>query len=343
MTMLLTDGYDDGVCLGALLGSVAPTIQTAAPRTGTRSLRCQTSASSQTSFVKYTIANTTTGVCHVAMNLGAAWLGGVSIIQLIDTATLHAELRLNAAGKFEVYSVGTLRATGTFVYSAETWVQVQLKWTINDSTGLIEVRINGATSADATFSGDVRNGANAYVNVVQLGQQSVGVNTTGSPGYLDDLVIVDDQGSYNTGYLGDVEAKYTFATGAGDQQDWTIAGSSPAGTAYQSVNEVPVDDGVTLLESSTVSHRFLLGWEDLSNTSATIFAVATNLRAQKASAVNREIKSTAKRTSTTLGGLHTLSTSWATYQHIRETDTEGVNPWTGTNFNSTQWGCDVVT
>lgn len=343
MTMLIADGADDGLTLATLTGgSVAASIQTAAARTGTRGIRAQTSGNVQTSFFSYSIANTTSGVAHFAFQTNTLW-SGVSIFQLLDTTTLHAEVRTRADGKFELYTVGTLRATGSFVYTINTWVHLQVKWTIADAGGLIELRVNGSGSADATFTGDTRNGANAYANVVRFGQMTTGVNTTGSPFYFDDIVICDTSGSYNNNYLGDVECRYAFASGAGSQQDWTIAGSSPAATAHASINEVPADDGVTLLESNTVNHRFLLAFDDLSNTSATVYAVATNIRAQKASATARQIKSTAKRTTTTLGSAaHTLSTSWLTFQNIRELDTEGAT-WTGTNFNSTEFGCDVVT
>lgn len=342
MTMLIAWGWDDGLNIGTGGGTTIPTIQTAAARTGTRGLRCQTSGASQVSYQTITLpANVVTGILHVAFNTSSLW-NGARIVGLYDGATLQAELRMRNDGKFDLYhgNTSTLLATGTFVYTVNTWVHLQLKWTIHDSTGLLELRINGASTADATFTGDVRNGGNAYVTAIWIGQQSSGVNSTSNPLYFDDFVVVDTNGSVNNNYLGDVGAFHLFATGAGTTQQWDLAGSAPAATAHASINEIPADDGVTYLETNVSGERFLLGWGDISS-SATIHAVVTNIRAQKASASSREIKSTAKRTTTTLGAAHVLSTSWVTYQDVRELDTEGV-AWTAANLNSSEFGADLT-
>jgi hypothetical protein len=342
MTALIADGFDDGLIVGAT-GGIAPTVSTTIARTGARSARIfQSAGAGNVSYLQYTVNNKVSGVIHFSWYTPTLW-SGLPIIQLLDNGTLHGEVRMRADGRFDLYTVGTLRATGTFVYAINTHVHLQIKFTIADAGGLIELRVNGATSADATYTGDTRNGANAFITETRIGHCSGAINTTGVASYVDDVFIVDTAGSVNNDYCGDVECRYLRPTGAGSQQDWTIAGSAPAATAHQSVNETPVDDGVTLLQTANPNDRFLLALADLSNTTPTVFAVATNLRAQKASAATREIKSTMKLGgSTTLGGLHTLSTSWLTHQDIRETDPAG-NPWTGANVNASELGADLVT
>ena len=83
-------------------------------------------------------------------------------LSLFEGATQHLTFCIKAAGKILIYrgnSSGTLLATGNTTISAGVWTYIEVKVTINDTTGSTEVRINGVADSALTLTNtDTRNG-----------------------------------------------------------------------------------------------------------------------------------------------------------------------------------------
>lgn len=343
MSVIWAEGFDDGIMRGGLGGNNLPTVQTTAPRTGTRSLRAVTGSNGFTSVYTMPHAALATGFTSFGMNM-ASIVGGQIIWSGYDNATQHIYLVLRSDGKFEVFrSGGTSLGAGTYVYTAGTYVHLSFKWTISDAAGVFELRINGATTPDINLSAiDTRNAANAQLTQQQVGMLNSGVNATGVNLYIDDIVLQDTNGSApENSWLGETEVAYLFANGAGDDADFALGGSAPAASTYESWDEVPVNDGVDMVTSATVGDKANTAFSDLSG-AGTIYAVVGLMRAKKAAAGTRNVKQSIKVSGTeVLGSEHALSTSWLTYQNVWHRDPSNA-VWTTTNVNGIKAGVENV-
>jgi len=131
---------------------------------------------------------------------------------------------------------GTVLATGTTTLLTNTWYYVEPKCKIDPTTGIAEIRLNG--SVEATFSGNTRNTANTWTDLIYIGSTTSNVSIL-----FDDWYILDTTAaSPNNTYLGDKREVYFPANAdsatAGLNQ-WSTSPNQSAGSHYLNVNSVP--------------------------------------------------------------------------------------------------------
>jgi hypothetical protein len=339
--ILWAEGFDDGAMRGTPAAWTNnpvfyPTVESVAQRSGPYGLQCFASSPSfASSYYQVTIPNTVTGYLYCAVQMDQlyatpAWTND-AFIKFLGNSDVHLELVIRMDGHFEVNGPGGSLGTGTFVYTPYSWVGLACKWTIADS-GSFELRVNGSTTPDiAVSSVDTKAGTlYPYVSLIQFGWIDP---ESGQKLYWFDDIVIQNTTAPVTDWLGDPSLRYLRPNASGDISQWVIGGTAPAGTDWQSVNEVPPDDGVTLIETQTSGDRTNFEMENLSDTTGTVFAVVGLARLRKEAAGTRTVQQTLKLNTTTVSGdHHALSTSWSTYQYVYYTDPEG-NTWTGTNVN----------
>lgn len=340
-----TEGFDDGVIRATLAGTVLPVLHASAARTGPYGLRCQTAGASASSYFVKSFANVSSAWVDLAFK--CTLINNQTIMQFQDSnGVAHLNFKILTAGTIEVRrgnNSGTVIATSTFVYTVGTWVHMQIKFVIDDASGVVQVRFNGSGTNDIDFAGDTRNAGLASVASVLFGVIDTAINSTGAPHDFDDLIFHDTTGSApeNT-WLGDSEVAYLFPNAAGDSSQGTIGGSSPAATRHESLDETPPDEGVTTVEFTSSGDLLLMNYQDLAITAGTVYAVIPVPRAQKTAAGNRQFRPVSKLAGVTMNGSNfVLSTSWVTFvPDVWHDDPSGA-AWTATNINSAQFGVQL--
>lgn len=137
---------------------------------------------------------------------------------------------------------GTLLATtaaGTFNLDEWFWFEVKVK--IHNSSGLAECRVNTVTKI--SFVGDTHSGTpllGAAYGWDNLHWYQDADNVTTRVFNWDDVYVLDDTGTDNTDYLGNVRVNTQFTVGAGDLTQFSRVGS--AGSNWDTVNETALDD-----------------------------------------------------------------------------------------------------
>jgi len=161
-------------------------------------------------------------------------------------ATEHISIQTgNANDTLWLMRGGTNLAT--FTAARNGWMYLELKVTIHASAGTAEVKKDGVVVA--TFSGQTKNGGtNASVDTIRLDSST---NSTGIDIYLDDLYVLNNSGSKNNDYLGDVRVTTTLPSGAGASTQWTPS----TGSNYDNVNDIP-------LSTSTYNSSAVAGQRD---------------------------------------------------------------------------------
>jgi hypothetical protein len=228
---------------------------------------------------------------------------------------------------------GTIIDTGTTVLSTNVWYFIELHAVIHDTTGSIEVKINGTSEFNHTNT-DTRADAAANGNLVN--QIKIGPI---SAAYYDDLYVNDTSGAQNTGYSGDTRWSAYIPNASGDNTGLTRGGSD-SGTNWGQVDERPPNDATDYVFGTGTTVYDLY---NIPNTSAvaTVQSVTLWLRAQKSDAGAKNIATVIKSGATpteTVGSDVALSTSWTYYNKIYNNEPVDNVAWTAAKLDALQIG-----
>jgi hypothetical protein len=251
------------------------------------------------------------------------------IMQFFEGATPHVYLTSgNDVAAIPQVKRGNGTVLGTCAMSpmvANQWYHFQMKVVVHDTTGSVEVRLNGAVVFSATNI-DTRNGG-----VVGT------IDTIGWRG--DFTAYFDDMWIDNSAFLGDCKIEPLRPTGAGDSTDFTPS----AGSNWQNVDDTSPNGDTDYNHSNTVGHKDLFALNNLATVAGTVLGVQMRFRGRKDDAGSRTVKGVLKT-----GGVEFDSAGLALGDnYLGKTDVlHVVNPdttaaWTIAEVNALQAGYEV--
>jgi len=347
MALLWMHSFDQTTTFASLPGTwtqvsgAAPTVQTTNKRTGPNALQMN-NANPSTSNLRRTIgASLSTFYWGFAFRWNGAAIANSDTFDVVDGSTVQVNVNIALDNTFSIYrgngTSNLLAGPSGYALALGQWHFIEIGGTIDNTAGTITVRVDG--SQILTVSGvDTQATGNAFATAVGwvLGPQV-------SAYQIDDLYLCDSTGSRNNTFLGDVKVALLKPNGAGSSTQWTIGGSSPAPTNWESVDEVTNDDDTTQVNSSTVGQKDLYAMENLGSTAGSVKAVAVTYRVKKDDAGTRTVKSKVKHSGSEANGANfNPSTSYAYQQDVFETNPSTTSPWTPTEVNAMEAGIEVV-
>jgi hypothetical protein len=181
--------------------------------------------------------------------------GNDAIIRFSTTAnTNRAGIRLTSGGVLQLINSSSVQVgSDSSALSTGQWYMIELRIDATTNPGTVEARLNGQVFASGS------NNIQGSWARIQFGSMTAAMT---ADLYFDDIVVNDTTGSFQNTYPGPGRILHLYPTGAGDQTQWTIGGSTPAATNWQSVNEVTPDNAVTLVSSNTLSQE---DWYDVAS------------------------------------------------------------------------------
>lgn len=268
-----------------------------------------------------------------------------------SVGTVRMNVALTSGGQLKLRTGGTTQLGSNSATLNAGWnlIQVILNIAPGGSSEVLQASLNGTQFASSTTSSGFSSIQSAWLGAnLQLEAQTAGDWS------FDDLAI-DSAATYPT--PGKI---YTlFPSAAGDSTQWTIGGSSPAATNWQSVNSNPPDDAITFVSSTTGGQIDLYKLTDpgLGSTD-TVNYVAVNLRGNNNTAtsnlgVSPVLMKVTGGTQVTGSQMAPNATTWRTNAintvlnptypfQLRATDPDG-SPWTVGQINNTlQAGIDLT-
>jgi hypothetical protein len=249
------------------------------------------------------------------------------LMRTLDNGTIQCRLLKSITGNLQFQRNITTLGEGTRTLHANVWYFIEVKMTINNTTGSFEVRINGQTEISGT-NVDTQQTANSTVDAFRI--------TLGGGGVIDDLYFLNDSGSTNNDFLGDVRIQTLFPDGAGNSTNWAVTG---AASNYQAVDEFEADDDTTYVSTSTATDKDTYSFENLSTSVDTVYAVGTNILARKDDAGSRIAVQTTRSGGTDFDGATiSLADNYEYVQEIRETDPATGSQWVNTDVDSAEFG-----
>lgn len=178
-------------------------------------------------------------------------------LSFYDSSTLQCELRAMADGSLAFYR-GTSTQIGvsdTGLVSADTWYFIEAKVTFDNTTGSVEIKLDGVTKINESPV-DTVSSANEQVTNIRL-------YSNGGLTYADDFYICNTSGTECNNFLGDIKIKPYYAASDGTYTQFTPSSGSDH---YAMVDDDPLADANTYNESSTVGHRDSCGLDTYSET-----------------------------------------------------------------------------
>ncbi|HSX06742.1 MAG TPA: hypothetical protein VLG92_03415 [Candidatus Saccharimonadia bacterium] len=255
-------------------------------------------------------------------------------------ATQHITVLRNAStGLIEVRrgsTAGTLLATGSTTTGTNAWFYIEVSVTISATVGEVHVRLNGQSTDEVAFTGNTKNGGtNTTVDKVSIGNSGI------NGGYFADFYVLDNTGSANNTFLGDVTVRTLSPSGNGTYSQLTnSAGNSTNNYSY--VNEHGYS-GANYTGSVTTGLRDTYAIADLPSGVSSIYGLQVTGYMAKSDAS----AASAKLVLRSGGSLYydtprALTTSYQSYYALYESDPATSIPWSISGVNGLETGMEVA-
>ena len=288
-------------------------------------------ASGTNNRITNTFNNDTTLYVNLAYYLNAALPMNANIywgFAVSDGANKQVGVYWNGSGAIIVtageYNAATL-ATWSSAYAAFQWNHYQFKFVINNTTGSVELRLNGATSDSFSLTGaNTRNGStNNYGNNLRFYGGSTNM-------FMDDFYGFNDQGAQPNTWQGDVRAVQLMPN-----SDSSVTWTKSTGASNNScVSELKEDGDTTYVSTNTANNVDLYGIAALATTPNAIINVVLKSFARMDDAGPHTYKQRLSSGGTTSDGSNlSLSTSyqWSWTNYLTDPHTSAAWTFAGVN------------
>lgn len=263
-----------------------------------------------------------------------------------DNGAIQTVAMVDSAGRITFWSAYSINASPLGSMIAQTAAGV-LRPNVNLHLGLDvvsgtsgSIKVYANSQLINTFTGI--NTASASTNGIN--QISIHSGTADSSGlysiYFDDLYVNDTSGSHSSGFDGDLQGLTFMPSAPGQYTEQSIAGSAPAATNWQSVDEIPPDDGVTAVQAATVGLRDTYKVNTMPTNVVGIVSVTTLLDARTDTAglgAGAEVAPLVGNGTTIAVGNSVRVNTDFDYKHQYWPQ----NPVTSTNWNVTDWNAGI--
>lgn len=250
-------------------------------------------------------------------------------------ATRHITVSLDASGQLSVFrgttagtQLGSTTSANTIPVGA--WVYVEIKVTLNDSTGVVTIKVNNA-QVFTISSADTKNAGTKTV------LDTISINGAGSNILVDDLYVCNGAGSANNDFLGDCKIETLFPNGNGNTSQLT--GSDGNSTDNYLLVDETAPNTTDYNGSATNDQYDTYAMSNLATGSGTVFGMAIYAYAAKSDAgtaggaiVVRSGGTDYELTDNALG------TGYQYYTEIKETDPATSAAWAISAVNSMEVG-----
>jgi len=330
MAVVFMEGFDHVTSAQAVAakGWVGGFIDAMTGRFGGQGMRHQGSTTTHALPGSYTEA-----IIGAAMQWNNTVQINSNMLGFVAGATIVAALRVVFVSPNYVWrvvnSAGTTLATGTTPLSTGQWNYLELKVVVSATVGTVEVRLNGAATAEC--SGTSLNTGSSNIDTIILSAQN-------GQTIFDDVYVVDTSGSSPTNtFLGDSRVETLYPSSNGTNTAWT--------GVYTDVDDpATFDNDTTYISSATPNDLETYGMTNLSMATGTVFAVQTNLIARKDDAGFRTIAPVIRTGGTNYAGTTTaaLGSSYLDYTQLYDRQDPVAANWSVTTVNGMEVGVKEV-
>ena len=279
----------------------------------------------------------------------SGWIGGGSTYGNLFTLTSDNGVTKHVS--FELASGNTLRVVrgapngtllGSYVFPSPKytdWYYFEAKVVLHDTTGSVEVRVNGEVVINLTNIDTKNGGTKAVFDGFGIGpaQTQNNVHTI-----IDDLYVCNGAGSVNNNFLGDVAIETLYPNGNGSSSQFTGSDGNSTDN-YLLVDEPGAVVLTDYVEDSVSGHKDLYTLSNLVRSSGPIYGiqVTSHLKNSDSGAVSGRV--TIKSGATEADGADfPVVTTWKTARKIWDLNPDTAAAWSIAAVNALEAGVEVV-
>lgn len=277
------------------------------------------------------VSNKKTIIVGIAVKLSTtkAW----NIIEFRDSVNVQLGLYTDGSNQIIIKrGTTTIRNTG-YSIPTNTWIYLEFKAVIDNSSGSWELRIN-SVHEDSDSGIDTQQTGNAYITTVRFRFGGIGSSTH----WLDDIYIFDDETAYNNDFVGDVHVEAIFPDGDGYLNEWV--GEPSGGGNYTKLDEIDPNDETDFVATSGIGYIDSYDFASLVTGVGSVYCIQLNMWARKDDEGSRVLNAITRPLSTTYSGVAPISLG-DTYSYRVfhfETNPETAGYWTIAEINAAEFG-----
>lgn len=260
--------------------------------------------------------------------------GAVTLIRFDDSAgNEQCSLRVDASNHLVMTRNGTVigsAASGTL--SAATWYYVEVKVTIHNTTGAIEVRLDGSTVIGPTGSLNTR-------AQTENSARSISFWPANNANFrCDDIYMCDSSGSSNNTFLGPVVVNAIHPEGAGNKSQWGSVGYTDN---WRNVADTMADGDVTFNQDSTAGHIDTYVGQDIQ--SGTVLGIQWNAWVRKDAGAARSVAPVLRISGTDyVGTTQTVPGSYVNMMQCYDVSPATSSAFTASELNGAEFGIKLI-
>lgn len=306
------------------------------------------SSNSNNDVIQRNLRGRYTGVGVFGMRMYVPSNGPGYSVSIVDSMTTSQNRQWRVhfleTGNIELYTgnnVLTAR-TDAMAYTPGKWFFFEAKWTPSLTTGTLELRVNTVPvltlPSVQTAYGSVVGGGAVGFDTIEFWKSSI--SGALNSWVWDDLYFLDTTGSLNNNYLGNVRVKAQLPVSNSTPLNFTIGGTSPAASNWQSVLNIALND-TQYVYSPNAGDRDLYNIDPILNTPL-VHGIEIDGAYRQDDATQRFIKNSIQSSGVDGFGTSTaINQSYTFYPSIFETDPNTGVQFTGTAANALKIGPKV--
>ncbi len=346
MALLFMDGFDHyGAGLVLLdkwsgTGTGSPSISATKGRFGARAVGLSTNPTE----LFHNVANSATLIVGFVLRAeDMPYSTGIAfsdkLVSFQDAGTDQILITLDADdGKIHAKRGGTVDlGSSTNIFDFSQFHHVEVKVTVNNTTGSVEIRVDGVVELNLT-SQDTQSTGNAFANRIEFYGYTGSLSRIASAIY-DDVYILDTTGSKLNNFIGDRRITAYTPDNAGNYADFTTVGSA---SNWQNVDEIPPNDDSDYNHSATATHKDAFSMDPVTGV-GTIDALQELVNAKKSDSSPRSMQHLTRISSTDYNGASiALTTAYIYHTKIWEDSPDTAVAWTEAEVDGAEFGVEVV-
>jgi len=285
MTRLWTDGFEFqdmiGYCI-APLGSVQ--IDTTTKRSGAASAEFGRSGPIDSGWFSFNPGTVSEFYLRFGLNVtnASGLLGSWPYIEWRSGNSTLGYINFVNCNQVSIVSGGVRRDTGTTPLFVDVWYLFEVHVKLSATVGVVEVKLDGRSILEASFSGNTGTGTIDIINFYQIYSGLGDINTA----FVDDLAFNDTLGGVDDSWCG--EGKIIVMKPNDDSAPLELTPSA-AVHHHLLVDEVPTDSDTTYVEGSVVDEEDMYKLTPSGLVDVDINRVWTEARTRKTTATDGHV------------------------------------------------------
>lgn len=254
-------------------------------------------------------------------------------------ATLHVSVGVSAAGELVIRNGGvTELARSAPVIIGDVWYHIEARCVLHDSTGEIQVRVDGVEVINETGL-DTKNGGTKTVFDTARWERS-GLGGSAAHDY-DDVFVMNGVGPNNNNFLGPCRVTVLLPNGDASPEEWDL---STGVDTFALIDEATPNGDTDYIESDVPGEKAQVTLTDLTDTTHVVYGIQLTAYTRRTEAGPASFRMGVESDANIANGSdHALSESYIIYRDVIELDPDGDVAWVPAQVNALEAFVEVRT